>query len=52
MGEDLRKCNIKFRELVEQLKRKRSINKDEESLAYFFFLAGYQEGSGMTQAIC
>ena len=52
MGEDLRNCNVKFRGLVEQLKRKRSISKEEESLVYLFFLAGYQEGSGMTQAIC
>jgi hypothetical protein len=51
MGEDLKHCNLKFRELIEGMKKKRSVSKDEESLAYLFFLAGFSFGSGMTQEI-
>jgi len=49
MGEDLKRCNLKFIELLEKAKTKNKINRDEERLLYYFFLAGFQEGSGMSQ---
>lgn len=51
MGEDLKRCNLKFREVLENVKKRKAINKEEESLAYFFFLAGFGAGSGVQQMI-
>jgi hypothetical protein len=51
MGEDLKNCNIKFKQLIENMRRKRSVSKNEESLAYLFFIAGFSFGSGNTQEI-
>lgn len=51
MGEDLKKANLKFRELIEKMKSKRYVNKEEESIAYFFFIAGISFASGMTQLV-
>jgi hypothetical protein len=51
MGEDLKRCNLKFRELIENMKSKRKVTKEEESLAYWFFMMGFAEGSGMTQEV-
>lgn len=51
MGEDLKRCNLKFRELMERMKNKRLMSKEEESLAYFFFMAGVSFATGMSQVI-
>jgi hypothetical protein len=41
--------DLKFKELLEKVKKYRNINRDDEVLAYHFFKLGYLEGSGMTQ---
>jgi hypothetical protein len=49
MGKDLNHCNLKFKEIMDKLKDKRMITKDIEMLCYYFFIAGFEEGEGMTQ---
>jgi len=51
MGEDLKNVNLKFRELLEKAKSRVSISKETEHLLYFFFMAGFEAGSGITQVV-
>ena len=49
MGEDLRKANDKFQEMIAKLKIK--IDKQTEALLYIFYLEGFKDGSGMSQMV-
>jgi len=53
MAEDLKRVNSQFKKLVEKLKDKipKGMLKEGEALLYIFYLAGFNEGSGMTQLI-
>ena len=51
MGEDLKRVNKAYQKLITKIKTKHKITKEMESLLYLFFIAGFAEGSGMTQIL-
>ena len=51
MGEDLKRVNSKFKELIDNYRRKKTMTRNDERLAYMFFLMGYSEGCGMEQQV-
>lgn len=51
MGEDLRKCNKAFEELLKGVKKKVKIDDEIHSMLYFFFISGYNLNSGNTQMV-
>ena len=55
MGEDLRRANEGYKKLLEEAKKQKGsekyITKQIETLLYLFYLAGFNEGSGMTQVL-
>lgn len=51
MGEELRRVNELFKDLIEKTKKKHKIDRDTEKLLYGFFIMGYKEGCGMTQMV-
>jgi hypothetical protein len=55
MAEDLKRANASYQKLLAEAKTKKGfdklINQKAEMILYMFYLAGFLEGSGMTQEI-
>ena len=51
MTEELNQANEKYNSLLREIKKKKEINKETESLLYLFFLAGWNSNVGSVQMI-